>query len=303
METSTHEVSASNGRLFLFLLVVLETSSSSCSEGSALPVQLNSMTLSSSSRPLTAAGRRPTHTSAMRRYMECHSYSSLDELKSASRDCSYHFFSHTLCPYAERVWLAIEELPEVASNTALVHVDLSRKPSWFREVSPRGLVPTVLHDGQVHVESMDIVEWLLKDTVQNPAVSSITSVALDACGGNAGSWRVGTSISQRQLDSLEQACARILKEDMPLVEKLAVFPFLYRTKVVLKHAYGIEMDEMDEGKVGAWMEAMMQRPSAAMTSADGASFGRAMKDGGLDFFDFRTTSMFEFHPHILNSET
>ena len=175
----------------------------------------------------------------MRHHLEAAGYSTLQELQRDVHPLTqFLFFTHTLCPYAERVWLSIEERPEIAQKTSLVHVDLSNKPPWFRSVSPRGLVPTLLDlsTDQVHVESMDIAEWILDDTVQNPAISSITSVCLDACGGNAGSWRVGTKISQRQLDALEQACERVLTGDMRLVEKIAVYPFLYRTMVVLDHA-------------------------------------------------------------------
>ena len=55
--------------------------------------------------------------------------------------------------YAERVWIALLEkgLPH-----RLVHIDLSRKPAWYRSVNPRGLVPALQLDGSVVVESADI---------------------------------------------------------------------------------------------------------------------------------------------------
>ena len=227
-------------------------------------------------------------------HVEASSFASLAELKHAVREPAYIFFTHTLCPYAERAWLAFEELPQ--TSAALVHVDLSNKPPWFREVSPRGLVPTVLHDGKVHIESMDILQWLLGDTVRSPSsISECIGICLDACGGNAGSWRVGSSISQQQVDALEQALDRILTPDMRLVEKLAIYPFLYRTMVVLKVAYGVDIGSLCNGKVGTWMEEMMGRHSCTVTSANPDRFGKAMKDDGLDFFDYRTTAMFEFH--------
>ena len=39
----------------------------------------------------------------------------------------------------------------------LVQVDLSDKPSWYRSVNGRGLVPAVQWQGQTVVESIDIV--------------------------------------------------------------------------------------------------------------------------------------------------
>lgn len=43
-------------------------------------------------------------------------------------------FTHTLCPYAERVWLA---LLEKGVPFHLCHVDLSSKPAWFRRINVR----------------------------------------------------------------------------------------------------------------------------------------------------------------------
>lgn len=63
-------------------------------------------------------------------------------------------YTHTLCPYAERAWLA---LLEKGARFDLCHIDLSNKPGWYRKVNPRGLVPAVQDEaGSVHVESIDI---------------------------------------------------------------------------------------------------------------------------------------------------
>ena len=42
----------------------------------------------------------------------------------------------------------------------LVHIDLSRKPAWYRSITPRGLVPALQHGGKVHLESADICCWI-----------------------------------------------------------------------------------------------------------------------------------------------
>ncbi len=230
---------------------------------------------------------------AMKYHVEASSFESLAELQQTLGEARHLFFAHTLCPYAERVWLAFEE---TGKEAALVHVDLSKKPAWFREVSPNMLVPTVLHDGKVHVESMDILQWLLNDTVRSTStISECVAACLDACGGNAGSWRVGSSISQRQVDALEHALKRTLSPDMRLVEKLAVYPFIYRTMAVLTVAYGVDIRTLCGGAVGDWIQEMTRRPSCMATSANPERFGKAMRDHGLDFFDYRTTSIFEYH--------
>lgn len=105
-------------------------------------------------------------------------------------------YTHTLCPYAERAWIALLEkvnastiescwphllrkhahadgLPEKSQPRDkaspfplqgvpfhLVHVDLSSKPSWYRSVNPGGLVPAVSYQGAVQVESLDICQWV-----------------------------------------------------------------------------------------------------------------------------------------------
>lgn len=82
------------------------------------------------------------------------------------------FYTHVLCPYAEResvawlhcatakwplltnsrppvpagVWLA---LLEKGVTFHLCHIDLSSKPAWYRRINSRGLVPAVQHAGQV----------------------------------------------------------------------------------------------------------------------------------------------------------
>jgi hypothetical protein len=233
----------------------------------------------------------------MREYVEASEYSSLEEI-TRDIDVDYLFFSHTLCPYAERVWIALEELDEVAGSAALVHVDLANKPAWFRQVSRRGLVPSVLHKGSIHVESMDILEWLLKDSHSTAAVSELVSCCLSACGGNAGLWRVGDSISERQLASLDDACSRILREDMKRIDSIASYPFLYRTQVILKWAYGVDMGQFCDGYVGEWMRKMLSRPSCRLTSANEDLLGREiLLHKSLDFFDYETYPIFGLHPH------
>lgn len=88
----------------------------------------------------------------------------------------------------------------------LVHIDLSSKPAWYRRVNPRGLVPAVQHDGQVHVESADICRWVdgafpgprlvpedgqrakeMEQLIRGPC-SGAVSAGLDLC---AGGWVVG----------------------------------------------------------------------------------------------------------------
>jgi hypothetical protein len=38
----------------------------------------------------------------------------------------------------------------------LVHVDLSRKPNWYRNINPWSLVPAITYQGDTYTESADI---------------------------------------------------------------------------------------------------------------------------------------------------
>jgi glutathione S-transferase len=65
--------------------------------------------------------------------------------------------SHHLCPYVQRVAIALQEkgLP-----FERVDIDLADKPDWFLRVSPLGKTPVLLVDGEAIFESAVICEYL-----------------------------------------------------------------------------------------------------------------------------------------------
>ena len=74
------------------------------------------------------------------------------------RDAPLEFYTHSLCPYAHRVSLC---LAEKAVPHHRVHIDLSKKPDWYLQLNPRGLVPAIrLPSGEVLTESIDLCYWL-----------------------------------------------------------------------------------------------------------------------------------------------
>src|SRR6478736_2073770 len=42
---------------------------------------------------------------------------------------------------------------------------------WFLGINPRGLVPVLVHDGAVHIESNDIIQYL-EQKISNPSAHS-----------------------------------------------------------------------------------------------------------------------------------
>ncbi len=65
--------------------------------------------------------------------------------------------SHALCPYVQRIAIALTE-KGVAHER--VTVDLANKPRWFLEVSPLGRTPVLKVNGDALFESAAILEYL-----------------------------------------------------------------------------------------------------------------------------------------------
>jgi glutathione S-transferase len=65
--------------------------------------------------------------------------------------------SQPMCPYVHR---ATALLHEKAIPFEVTYVDLTAKPAWFLELSPRGKVPMLVVDGTPLFESAPILEFL-----------------------------------------------------------------------------------------------------------------------------------------------
>jgi glutathione S-transferase len=69
-----------------------------------------------------------------------------DDERDAMRHHHHHrlvFYRHSLCPYAHRVQLCLDEL-DALRKTRVVDVDLSKTPEWYLEKTRgRGMVPTM----------------------------------------------------------------------------------------------------------------------------------------------------------------
>ena len=67
-------------------------------------------------------------------------------------------FSGSSCSQKTRIFLNLKGLDWVSH-----HVDLSsgeNHSDWFLGINPRGLVPILVDDGEVHIESNDIIQYL-----------------------------------------------------------------------------------------------------------------------------------------------
>lgn len=72
--------------------------------------------------------------------------------------------SHHLCPYVQRIAIALAEKGVLFSRS---FIDLADKPDWFTAISPLGKVPLLQIGDQVIFESNAILEYL-EDTMPLP---------------------------------------------------------------------------------------------------------------------------------------
>ena len=69
-------------------------------------------------------------------------------------------FTGSSCSQKLRIFLNLKKIPWESR-----HVDLPGNENfrpWFLGINPRGLVPVLVHDGTVHIESNDIIQYLEK---------------------------------------------------------------------------------------------------------------------------------------------
>jgi len=69
----------------------------------------------------------------------------------------FHFASSS-CSQKTRIVLNLKGIDWVSHPINLLKAENYNK--WYLGINPRGLVPTLVHDGDVHIESNDIVRYL-----------------------------------------------------------------------------------------------------------------------------------------------
>ena len=75
-------------------------------------------------------------------------------------------FAGSACSQKLRIFLNLKEIDWISH-----HIDLTKNEqfdSWYLGINPRGLVPTLVHNGNVHIESNDIMQYI--ESVNNNVV-------------------------------------------------------------------------------------------------------------------------------------
>ena len=77
-------------------------------------------------------------------------------------------FRHSACSQKTRIFLNLKGIPWQSH-----HLDLAKQQNyedWFLGINPRGLVPVLVHDGVVHIESNDIIQYLESKFADPPLI-------------------------------------------------------------------------------------------------------------------------------------
>ena len=77
-------------------------------------------------------------------------------------------FRHSSCSQKTRIFLNLKGI-----NWQSHHLDLAKQKNyedWFLGINPRGLVPVLVHDGVVHIESNDILTYLDRTFPERPLI-------------------------------------------------------------------------------------------------------------------------------------
>eukprot|EP01024_Parvocaulis_polyphysoides_P023769 TRINITY_DN21929_c0_g1_i4.p3 TRINITY_DN21929_c0_g1~~TRINITY_DN21929_c0_g1_i4.p3 ORF type:complete len:211 (-),score=19.48 TRINITY_DN21929_c0_g1_i4:605-1237(-) len=193
----------------------------------------------------------------------------------------------------------------------MVHVDLYRKPLWYGQVNPKGLVPALVMNQQTYIESIDICKQLSENT---DLLSKEELQVLDACeefihqglllvaGKTARRlWEIGEGIEGAAIHSFKQSCSPILsllqrnkKGDFLLGKNFSILeaayvPFMWRFQLVLNEIHQLHSLNFMEVELLNWMDSVMQRKSMQTTCQYNARLLEAYQQYMcMDFFDFIT---------------
>lgn len=172
--------------------------------------------------------------------------------------------SFDICPYVERSRIALEYKDVDYEYT---EIDLSDKPDWFLEISPRGKVPVLKVDDQPIFES-NVINELIEELSPEPAMMpdqplerararSWIVFANDELMSHQASVYMGDDEGEQEaLDNLEEALAKIdaelestagelfLGDDFGLIDTVYA-PIFNRWPILEDHGYDDLLDDHD----------------------------------------------------------
>ncbi|XP_059179588.1 glutathione S-transferase omega-1-like [Physella acuta] len=191
-------------------------------------------------------------------------------------------YSMRFCPYAQRtrMVLAHKNIPYETIN-----VNLTKKPEWFFEKNPLGLVPILELDDKIVFESTATSEWLDDVYPQNrlqpsdPYTRAWDRILLEYYG------KITTAFYgfMRQPEEREKHLEDFLKHfafyegvlskrgglffggDNPSLIDFYIWPHLERLPLLATFNPKLVIDKAKFPKLAAWYDAMLQTPAVKAT--------------------------------------
>ena len=78
-----------------------------------------------------------------------------------SSNASLTFYTNQKCPFAQRVWIALEEKCVEYKPVEIGLYGSGGKPSWFMQLNPKGEVPVIKHNESIVIDSSNIIRQVL----------------------------------------------------------------------------------------------------------------------------------------------
>ncbi|KAI9270345.1 glutathione S-transferase [Phascolomyces articulosus] len=195
------------------------------------------------------------------------------------------FYTAAICPYAQRADIAFRE---IGLELEKVEIDLSNKPSWYKDINPETKVPALSIQGKNIAESLVLIELAndLKPEVgllpADPVKRAQIRFAIEYFSSKVSSAWYGflrdfkKENLQKYSDALDAAYARLndlLLEQAPTgpyflgtqfsLADIAIAPFYLRQEATHKLLLnGFQPESLNKyPRVKEWLEGISSRPS------------------------------------------
>ncbi|XP_046563180.1 LOW QUALITY PROTEIN: pyrimidodiazepine synthase-like [Haliotis rubra] len=241
------------------------------------------------------------------RLAKCSSYAM--SLKSHSKGSPYpslspgtlRIYSMRFCPYAQRTRLVLEH-KKIPYET--INVDLKKKPDWFLERNPIGLVPVLEKGDQVVYESLvcdDYLDQVYPDIPlypQDPYQRARDRILSDTSSqvvtsfykllSSGGSDEAGENYfkSLRRYEAALGERGEFFGGATPCMVDFTLWPWFERDGVVEKVAPKYAITENNFPNLAAWQKRMYELPAVKATMFDAEShlrFYASFKAGAPDY--------------------
>ena len=203
-----------------------------------------------------------------------------------------HFYNAWFCPFAQRAWLGL--LHRGIEFDYFEQDPYDKSPEWLA-INPRGLVPTIIHNGKSVYESVVLLEYLDEAWPDHPGPKVMPQGAYARFTARAWADHVTKKIvpqyyyclqkkSEEERSAAKNAILNSLKlmfDNMesegpfylgkqPCYVDFILFPFAFRIDQILSHFRNFVIPKDGYEKYHIWFENMLALDCVKGTLADKA---------------------------------